>query len=96
MSITLDPENANSQSSTAATRHRPCSHRITRLVILIVLSLNFASVLAAHGNNGAKLYGGVIFVFAIAFFMMSLGRGVGGVSVFDWLCFLIAIAGIIG
>jgi hypothetical protein len=66
------------------------------LVVLIVLSLNFASVLAAHGNNGAKLYGGVIFVFAICFFAMSLWRGVGGVSTFDWLCFLIAMAGIIG
>ena len=71
-------------------------HRITRLILLFVLALNFTGVIAAHGNLGAILYGGIICVFGVVFFLLSLRRGMGGTSVFDRVCFVIAMAGIIG
>lgn len=77
-------------------RGRTKPHRITRLVLLFVLLLNFAGVIAAHGNFGAILYGGVISVFGIASFLLSLRRGMGGTSAFDWICFAIAMAGVVG
>lgn len=71
-------------------------HRITRLVLLFVLTLNFVSVLAADGNLGAELYAGIICFFGIAFFLLSLKRGMGGASFFDWACFVIAMLGVVG
>jgi hypothetical protein len=71
-------------------------HRITRLVLLFVLTLNFIGVIAAHGNLGAELYGGIICAFGVAFFILSLRRGMGGTTAFDWICFVIAMAGVIG
>lgn len=69
-------------------------HRTTRFVVLVVLTLNFVSVLAAHGNPGAKLYSGILFVSAIAFLILSIKSGMGGSSVSDWVCLVIALAGI--
>lgn len=77
-------------------RGRTKPHRITRLVLLFVLALNFAGVIAAHGNFGAILYGGIICAFGIAFFLLSLRNGMGGTTVFDWTCFVIAMAGVVG
>jgi multisubunit Na+/H+ antiporter MnhB subunit len=77
-------------------RGRTKPHRITRLVLLFVLALNFVGVIAAHGNPGAVLYGGIICAFGVIFFLLSLGRGMGGTTVFDWACFAIATAGVIG
>lgn len=71
-------------------------HRITRLVLFFVLTLNFVSVLAANGNLGAVLYAGIICFFGAAFFLLSLQRGMGGATVFDWVCFAIAMGGVIG
>lgn len=71
-------------------------HRITRLVLFFVLTLNFVSVLAAEGNLGAELYAGIISFFGAAFFFLSLKRGMGGATVFDWVCFAIAMVGVVG
>lgn len=71
-------------------------HRITRLVLLFVLTLNFVGVLAANGNLGAVLYAGIICFFGITFFLLSLKRGMGGATFFDWACFVIAMIGVIG
>lgn len=77
-------------------RGRAKPHRITRLVLLFVLILNFIGVIAAHGNTGAIIYGGVIAIFGVAFFLLSLRRGMGGTTAFDWVCFAIAMAGVVG
>jgi hypothetical protein len=71
-------------------------HRTTRFVVLVVLTLNFVSILAAHGNAGAEVYSGVLFVSAIAFLFLSFrqGSGMGGTSVFDWVCLVVALAGV--
>jgi hypothetical protein len=69
-------------------------HRTTRFVVFIVLTLNFFSILAAHGNTGAKVYSGILFVSAIAFLILSLKSGMGGSSVFDWVCLVVALAGV--
>lgn len=45
---------------------------------------------------GAVLYGGIIAAFGVAFFLLSIKRGMGGTTLFDWLCFMIAIGGVIG
>jgi hypothetical protein len=75
-------------------RGRTKPHRTTRFVVLVVLTLNFASILAAHGNTGAKVYSGILFVSAIAFLILSFKSGMGGSSVFDWTCLTIALAGV--
>lgn len=77
-------------------RGRTKPHRITRLVLVFVLALNFIGVIAAHGNLGAALYGGIICVFGVAFFLLSLRRGMGGTTTFDWICFITAMAGVVG
>ena len=69
-------------------------HRTTRFVVFVVLTLNFFSILAAHGNTGAEVYGGILFVSSIAFLLLSLKSGMGGASVFDWICLVVALAGV--
>jgi hypothetical protein len=76
-------------------RGRTKPHRTTRFAVLVILTLNFLSVLAAHGNLGAEVYSGILFVSAIAFFMLSLKSGMGGLSVFDLLCLVIALSGVV-
>jgi hypothetical protein len=71
-------------------------HRITRFVLFFVLGLNFISVLAAHGNLGAELYAAIIAIYGTAFFFLSLKRGMGGATLFDWVCLIIAAAGLVG
>lgn len=71
-------------------------HRMTRFILAFVLTLNFLSIFAAHGNRGALIFAGVIFLQGIIIFGLSLWRGMGGQSIFDWICFLIAIIGIVG
>jgi multisubunit Na+/H+ antiporter MnhB subunit len=75
-------------------RSRP--HRITRFILFFVLTLNFASILAAGGSPGAKLFAGIVFAQGTAIFAISLWRGMGGSSIFDWSCFAIALIGVIG
>lgn len=71
-------------------------HRMTRFILLFVLTLNFVSIVAAHGNTGAKVFAGITFLQAAVIFLMSMWRGMGGAAVSDWVCFAIAALGIIG
>lgn len=71
-------------------------HRMTRFILFFVLTLNFISILAAQGNTGAKLFAGITFVQGVAIFLLSLWRGMGGASPFDFVCLFIAAIGIVG
>lgn len=71
-------------------------HRMTRFILAFVLTLNFISILAAHGNMGATIFAGIIFAQGLIIFLMSIWRGMGGSSLFDYVCLGIAIVGIIG
>ncbi len=77
-------------------RGRTKPHRTTRFVVLVILTLSFVSILADHANTGAKVYSGILFVSAIAFLVLSLihGFGIGGTSIFDWVCLVVALAGV--
>jgi len=77
-------------------RGRTKPHRTTRFVVLVILTLSFVSILADHANTGAKVYSGILFVSAIAFLALSFrsGFGMGGTSVFDWVCLAVALAGV--
>jgi hypothetical protein len=63
---------------------------------MIILTLGFVGILSSKGNLGAVLYSGVSCAFGIACFSLSLRRGMGGSSLFDWTCFTIAMCGVIG
>ena len=76
-------------------RGRTKPHRTTRFAVLVILALNFVSVLAAHGNLGAEVYSGILFVSAIAFFILSIKSGMGGFSVFDWTCLAVVLVGVV-
>lgn len=71
-------------------------HRMTRFILAFVLTLNFVSILAAKSNLGAEVFAGITCVQALTLFFMSLWRGMGGTSKFDWICLVIAIVGVIG
>lgn len=71
-------------------------HRMTRFILFFVLTLNFICIIAAHGNRGAEVFAGVTFIQATVIFLMSLWRGMGGSSKFDWICFVIAAIGTVG
>ena len=71
-------------------------HRMTRFILAFVLTLNFVSILAVQGNLGAVLFAGITCLQALVIFGMSLWRGMGGTSRFDWICLFIAAIGIIG
>jgi hypothetical protein len=70
-------------------------HRTTRFILTFVHSLNFLSILAAQGNLGARIFAGIDFVFALIVFLLSIRRGMGGTSLFDWACLVVAICGVI-
>jgi hypothetical protein len=71
-------------------------HRMTRFIVFTILSLNFASIMAAHGNFGAKLYAGLSFGHGTVLFAMSMWRGLGGTAKLDFGCLAIAAIGILG
>jgi hypothetical protein len=71
-------------------------HRMTRFILFFVLGLNFISILAARGNLGAQVFAGIVFLQAAIILFMSFWRGMGGVSVFDYVCLAIAAIGILG
>lgn len=71
-------------------------HRMTRFILAFVLTLNFLSILSAHGNVGADVFAGITCIQSLVILGMSLWRGMGGTSKFDWICFGIAALGIIG
>lgn len=78
------------------TKGRTKPHRMTRFILAFVLTLNFVSILAAHGNLGAVVFAGINCLQGLVIFGMSLWRGMGGTSKFDWSCLVIAIIGVIG
>lgn len=69
---------------------------MTRFILAFVLTLNFVSVLAANGNTGAKIYAGIVFAQGIIIFVLSMWRGMGGASIFDFVCLVIAAIGVVG
>lgn len=71
-------------------------HKMTRFILAFVLTLNFVSVLAAHGNTGAKIYAGIVFAQGIIIFALSMWRGMGGSTIFDYACLVIAAIGVVG
>jgi len=71
-------------------------HRMTRFILAFVLTLNFISILASKGNLGAEVFAGVNCLQGLVIFGLSLWRGMGGKSIFDWACLGIAMIGIIG
>jgi len=71
-------------------------HRTTRLILFFVMGLNFISVLAAHGNPGAQIFAGIIFLQAAVILLMSVKRGMGGTGGSDYVCLIIAALGIVG
>ncbi len=77
-------------------RGRTKPHRITRLALFFVLTLNFVSALAAHANFGTVVYAGLTCAFGIICFGLSIPYGMGGSNRFDWVCFVIAIGGVVG
>ena len=77
-------------------RGRSKPHRTTRFVVLVVVALIFLGTLSAHGNNGTKMLTTVTLLSSMIIFGLSLRRGMGGWSLFDRICLLIALIGIIG
>jgi hypothetical protein len=77
-------------------RGRTKPHRITRLILLFILSLSFISIVSAKGNLGAVIYSGISCAFGIVCFGLSIRRGMGGSDLFDWICFTIAMGGLVG
>ena len=71
-------------------------HRMTRFILAFVLTLNFLSIIAARGNFGAITFAGFTFLQALVIFLLSMWRGMGGSSKFDWACFVIAMIGLVG
>ena len=62
---------------------------------MVILTLGFVSILSAKGNFGAVLYSGIACAFGIVCFGLTIRRGMGGSSLFDWICFAIAMGGVI-
>lgn len=71
-------------------------HRLTRLAVGVATLLAFFSILTEHGNAGSLVLLGILSLQSIVIFGLSLWRGMGGGSWFDWMCFALAIAGLIG
>jgi hypothetical protein len=71
-------------------------HRMTRFILLFVLSLNFFGIVAAKGNLGAVVFSGINVTQATAIFLLSLKRGMGGTNSFDKVCLVVAGIGIVG
>jgi len=71
-------------------------HRMTRFILAFVLGINFFSILAAHGNTGAQVFSGFVFLQALIIFLLSLWQGMGGTNISDYVCLVIAVIGIIG
>lgn len=69
-------------------------HRTTRFVLLVISFLATISLFAQHDTVAIWL-AGIAFIQAIFIFFVSLRRGMGGWSVLDILCLVIALLGII-
>jgi hypothetical protein len=63
---------------------------------MAALLLSFFSALSGHANLGTLIVTGISAAHSVVIFSLSLWRGMGGRSWFDWVCFGLAIAGLIG
>lgn len=70
-------------------------HRLTRLALMAALVLSFLSALAADANLGTLVVTGIAAGHSILIFGLSMWRGMGGQSFFDWACFALAIVGLV-
>jgi len=73
-------------------RSRP--HRLTRLSLMAAMLLSFVSALDADANPGTLILTGIFAVQSVVIFGMTLWRGMGGQSLFDWSCFVLSIVGL--
>jgi hypothetical protein len=78
----------------AILKGRAKPHRTTRFVLLIITSLATASLFAQH-NTVAIWLAGVSTLQAILLFVLSIRHGMGGWAKMDFLCLIIALAGIV-
>lgn len=69
-------------------------HRTTRLVLLIITSLSTIALFAQHDTVAIWL-AGVSTLQAIFIFILSLKYGMGGYSLTDGICLVVAIIGIL-
>jgi hypothetical protein len=71
-------------------------HRLTRLAVMAGLLLTFGSAISINANPGVLLLTGICAVQGVVIFILSLWRGMGGGKrLLDWVCFLIAIVGLV-
>ncbi len=71
-------------------------HRMTKVIIFFVTALNFAGIVAVHGNMGALIFTGMLLLQSVVITGLTLWKGVGGTSKIDYICLIIAIIGVIG
>lgn len=69
-------------------------HRLTRLALMAAMLLSFISALGAHANVGTLVVTGIAATQGVVIFALSLWRGMGGQSLFDWTCFIAALVGL--
>lgn len=69
-------------------------HRMTRLLMVMIGALSLGALLAAHDRAGVWL-ALVSFVQAVAIWMLSFKRGMGGRDRLDFVCFGLCLAGIV-
>jgi len=69
-------------------------HRTTRIVLLIITVLTFASLLAQHNTVAIWLAGVSVFQ-SVLIFILSIKYGMGGWAKTDFACLIIALIGIV-
>jgi hypothetical protein len=77
-------------------RNETKPHRMTKVIIFFVTALNFAGIMAVHGNIGALIFSGMLLLQSAVITGLTLWKGVGGTSKIDYTCLVIAIIGVIG
>jgi hypothetical protein len=70
-------------------------HRTTRIVLFIVSSANLIGAVSAHAHWGTILLSILFFVRSFILALLSIKRGIGGMSKLDVSCGVIAVAGIL-
>ncbi len=75
-------------------------HVVTRFVLLIVSALALTSILAADANAGSVAIVSIVFAQSLIIFLLSFRYGViektiKQIGVFDLMCFVIALAGVV-
>lgn len=70
-------------------------HRLTRLAVMAALLLSFFSAIGAGANVGTLLVTGIAAVHGVVIFALCMWRGMGGKTAFDWICFGLALMGLV-